>query len=312
MNVDAYKNYAHYDAQGAPKYHVLTPSDIGTRAAKFAEYAEYVNNEHEIASGEELQPSPEQLATIESARKFVEVLTGIRITCNVRLFTDLGKPCLALYDSHTDEIAVLDTLPSMYAHNQYSFGRLLVHEMMHATAGGNIAMLDIETREGRQLHHLPPHQVETDITLGVSGEHFFEEALAEQAAGRWQEYINPAISYQDRNLKPNDLGIPLPVRTYVTLESNQSYVRAAYATFGVQLLSEYLGVNLFRLLLDARQPETRERASHEIKGLVDSVEPGLYDVLMSAEYTQKDFTDCLEIIKQAIATHAHDRHLSAA
>ena len=101
------------------------------------------------------------------------------------------------------------------------------------------------------------------------------------------------------NIQPADKILNLEKYIFVELDEQKQEARAR-------------GVDLIDLLIQARKPETQLEAANKIKQTVNSVETGLYEILTSAEYTIDDFQDCLEIIKQAIANHAHDQHALSA
>lgn len=308
MRAKVCEQYMYYDAIDSGKYDVLTPGSLAMQAVKFAEYVAYLEAEYPLAPGKEIVLTPLQHEVVQTARKFVEVLTGTATTCDVRVFTALYKDVVAHYSPQFDTIAVRDGEPSVFADNPYGFGRMLVHEMLHATAKDRITQLDIETHDSREIILLAPHQVEPSVTRATTCDYFFEEALAEQAASRWQEYVYPELANKDQVLKVNSEGIALPIRTYTALDSDTAHLPAAYATFGVQLLSEHLESNLFKLLLDARRCDGGVDAAIQLKQYVNSVEPELYELLMSAQYSGRDFKDCLAIIQQAIANQAHHQY----
>ncbi len=82
-----------------------------------------------------------------------------------------------------------------------------------------------------------------------------------------------------------------------------STVHSAYAAYGIELLSDHSGVDLYELMKQARQPDTEVTAKREIIKTINSIQPGLYEKLRNLQYygATGEFIEGLHLIKAAIA-----------
>lgn len=312
--------YQHFDITGeTDRWKTVQPSSFGVAIFKLLAYERFLGDEYQIAPGEPVEITPEEQVLIADASDFVEQITGIPVTSPLQKYTELRNGMVGAYDVSLHRVAVYKQSVGSEFGDTISFGSLLVHELTHSTSVDTAKVLDIQNGEGHCIYTLFPHHI-TEVTPSFHSDHFFEEGLAEEIASRWRVQFDHNLHDRDRDLLATRERAAVPVRMYsppVTIDEtkhdNERGIRyPAYCSFGIQLLSEYTGVDLIDLLIQARKPETQLEAANKIKRTVNSVEPGLYEILTSAEYTVDDFQDCLEIIKQAIANHAHDQHALSA
>ena len=305
------ERYIHYDATGVDRWTPLLPSADALRAQGFGKYVHHLTHSYAIAPGSplEVNDSDERLAA--EAAAFIEQTTGLEVSCGLGKYTRLQEERNGVYDSSLHAVAVREYSTGTQYGDTVALGSVLVHEMMHSTAVDTAKVLDIETAGAHGIYTLQPHHV-TEITPSFDDDHFFEEGLAEEIASRWRMQFDTELRERDRDLLGYGEHSPLPVRMYMpvapidmtTRDGERGVQYPAFCSFGIQLLSEYTGVDLIDLLIQARKPETQASASERLRQTVDSVEPGLYDILTSAHYSVEDFEDCLKIIKIAIANHA--------
>jgi len=314
MNTSLAERYAHYDIGTASEWQSLQPSDAAKCAESLGKYASHLADAYTIAPGDQLEFSEDETKLISQAKAFVEQATGLPVTCDVAKFTELYDNRDGVYDSSLHQIAVYKHATGTEYGDDISFGGLLVHEFTHSTSVYAAKILDLEKSGRHGIYTLQPHHV-SEVTPSFCNDNFFEEGLAEEIASRWREQFDPRLQGRDRDLFASRGLSPIPVRMYhpsapideTTHDLQRGYNYPAYCAFGIQLLSEYTGVDLIDLLVQARHPKSQTQASRLLKETVESVEPGLYDVLTAADYTIQDFEDCVAIIKQAIANHAHEQ-----
>lgn len=315
MNEHLSRSYEYYDARGADKWQTLQKGNTITRARKLAQYISHLSHYQDPSLGEFVQPSKQEILAVEDAKKFIEDMLGIEVDCGVAEVSSFNKTYAAgAYDSSLHYL-FFSKYSSDSAYDQaITMGSLLVHEIVHSTSAKTAKVIDIDDGVTRNIHTVQPHHI-TDINQGTSDDHFFEEGLAEEIASRWRQKFDPKIANRERELKSSFGHSPIPIRMFtpgmpideIGDNYQPGFSQPAICAFGIQLLSEYTGVDIIDLLIKARKPETQVSASTLLKDTVDSIEPGLYDVLTSARYSPEDFEDCLSIIKDAIANHAHSQ-----
>ncbi|MGB4762115.1 MAG: hypothetical protein WBP12_02020 [Candidatus Saccharimonas sp.] len=306
------ERYEHFNADAMDAWDILVPSGQEIKSRNLGKYAKFLANDYKIAPGKQLDFSDRQLQLIDEAREFVEKTIGLPVTSEVALFTQLYGDKNGAYDSPMHHVAAKHNLVGSEYGDDIAFGSLMVHEFLHSTGIFTARVLDIQVGKTHGIYTLQPHHVAT-ITPSFTNDNFFEEGLAEEIASRWRLQFDPTLQGRDRELLANHGGPVVPVRMYIpahpineTVSDTQRGMQyPAHCAFGIQILSEYTSVDLIDLLLQARHPEKQVKASSMLKQVVNSVEPDLYDVLTSAMYTVDDFVDCVDIIKQAIANHAH-------
>ena len=311
------ERFEFYYTSEAGKWQALRPGDIATRALILAEYQKYLETGYRPVDGELIETTEKEFRLVEEAKAFIEKYTGLAVDCNVTKVTKLlEKDCNGAYDRLLHTVFVIENKTGTDYGDEIELGSLLVHELMHSTSVNTSKIIGIFYENKHKITPLQSHH-EVDITPSLWCEHFFEEGLAEEISSRWREQFDPALRQRDRELLSLVKLPEVPVRMYntnSTIDHNTSDKQrrlnySSLCAFGIQLLSEYTGVDIIDLLIQARKPETQIEANRRLKETVDSVEPGLYDVLTSAEYTSNDFNDCIVIIKQAIANHAHTQNI---
>lgn len=319
MSIELAKRYVHYDIAGADKWQTIMPSNIGVTANNLWKYEAYLASGYTIAPGELDDVTPEEEQFALNAAAFVEQETGLKVTCALSKYTELRNNRKGAYDAYVHEVVVRKASTGSKFGDEIAFGGLLVHELTHSTMVGTAKLLDLQDGDNHSVHVRTPQHV-GDVTPMFNEDHFFEEGFAEEIASRWRTLYDPNLQQRQRDLLLSHDRSAIPVRMYepartiddTKRDTERGMQYAAYCSFGIQLMSEYTGVDIIELLKQARKAETQQQASAKIKETVDSIEPGLYEVLISAQYTVEDFEDCLKIIKQAIANHAHEQNALAA
>ena len=316
MSTALAEKYLHFDITDAEKWQHVPESPIGNRAISLWKYEKYLRYYYKVAPGEVLEFTAEEEELIANATDYIEQTTGLAVGCNVTKYTSLRNNFDGVYDLSLHQVSVRRYAAANRFADTISFGSLLVHELMHSTMADAAKLLDIQNGDDHTINSLRPHHI-TEITPSFNSDNFFEEGLAEEIASRWRVRFDPNLQERERDLLSSFGGrAALPVRMYnstVTIDETSTdiergYKYASFCSFGIQLLSEYTGVDLIELLIQARKKETQNEAAKKIKDTVESVEPGLYDVLTGADYSVEDFEDCLEIIKQAISNHAQEQN----
>lgn len=293
------QQYAHFLTERQSKWAELRPSDGGVRASNLAELRDYIREEYVIAPGRELPISEHETEIIARARDFVAITLDVPVDCTVRKYTQVSDNQLmrAFYDAPTHTILYAPLDPDSTFASDATLEAILVHEFTHSTIAPSLSAWDFVDEEGgHNISYATPHEV-TAPHYGHGGDHFFEEALAEEIANRWRTQFDP---------RPQG-----NVDSKVSMANHSSqygYSCPMYSTEAVRTLGHYSGVDLFQLLIDARRPDQQERASATLKQVVDAIEPDLYELLISARYSYEDFTDGLDIVHQAIRTSIRERN----
>lgn len=306
--------YIHFDVSAAPRWQELEPSCPDVAYAAQEKYRRYLETGYQPFSGEELPMSNEELEMLDGARSFVASETGIYPNCPVRRFSVLERNLDGVYDTEAKEIGFVRYESGTTYGDQIRLGSILVHELTHGTvAQSQTTVLDLQDNELHTIYRPYPHEI-CRVTPGYRADSFFEEALGEEVARRWREEFDPLLKDRDDELLGVDGLPPMPVAMYTpaypidqtTFDFERGYVYSAFCTYGVRLLSERTGVDLMELLIAARHAEKQRSAAQKLKFVVDSVEPGLCEILMSADDSLRDSTDALAIVKQAIAASGNN------
>lgn len=309
-----YETYSHYDARSSDDGDLLPASDEHVRQATYAEIATLAL--YNRMTRETLPLTPDDEQAIDEAWDYVENASGKRPTAKVYKVAELPGGTNGQYVPA--EHAVLFT--SHPTGTQYGDkmlrDSLLTHEGMHSTAEETHRVVGVKYDDKHELMWLPPHQDE-EISTATKTDYYIEEAVAEHIAGQRRQERDPRLVGTERDLRNTAENFPIPVRFFDTTrplddrpEVPQSviYVNSAYCAFGIQMLSEYTGVDLFQHLIDARYPERRAEAIDALRTAINGVKPGLYEELMSGEYSLDDFMRGTKTIQQAIAEHAIATH----
>lgn len=302
------ERYRYYDTTGVEQWSPLSPVAPEETARRLGQYTRYLSSRFTLAPTEPLEASDNDERLARQAVAFIERTTGLTVTCGLRKYERLNGNHSGIYHPGLHAVAVSSCEHVTTYGNEIEFGSLLVHEMMHSTAVDTSVVLDINNDGERGIYTLMPHQI-AEITPGFDDDHFFEEGLAEEIASRWRVEYDATLKGRDTELLAYGTHAPLPLRMYspirpidqTTKDTERILQYPAFCSYGIQLLSDHTGVDIIDLLIQARKPETQVSASKALKNTVDAVEPGLYDILCGAGYTQADFEDCLVIIKTAIA-----------
>lgn len=303
--------YTHYDVSNLPVWAKAAPSELGARSLTFLLLSDYLITDYQMTSGEKLPLSEREIQAIADAREFVESVVGIPAQCVVNKYATLEDGMSGLYDSMLDEIGFITPDTGALYGDAIALGSLLVHELAHSTGRDTTRFIDLEDETGHSLIAAKSHDT-AEVTASYDTDNFFEEALAEEIASRWRMQFDERLVNRERELISRSGRPALPLRMFspaypidsTSCDIERGCMYSSYCSFGVKLLSEYTGVDIFQLLIDSRYPDKQVEACSKLKITVDSVEPGLFDILTGAEYSLEDFIDGFEIIKQAIANHA--------
>ena len=301
--------YEHYDITDRPKWAVVHASEMGTRVLEMEKFNEYLKTEYAFSPGEEIPLSESDKKMIDEAQQFVEAALGMPLTCSVGKYSKLRGDVNGCYDYGLDRVGFTRADTGSDYGDTIALGSLLVHELTHSTGRKTTRTIDLHDRR-RGIHtlcYMKPHE-EVDISSSYQGESFLEEALAEEIASRWREQFDPRLAGRRRELMTHGDNPAIPLSMYnpafpvdmTTRDTQRGYRYSAYCAYGVSLMSEYLGIDLFQLMIDARDPKKSSNATKQLKNAIDSIEPELYHVLMGAGYSEQDFVDGLLIIQQAI------------
>ena len=273
------------------KWAELRPSEVGVRALNLAELRDYIQGEYVIAPGRELPISAHEKEIIARARDFVTSTLDMPVDCTVRKYTQVSDNQLmrAFYDAPTHTILYAPLDPDSTFASDASLEAILVHEFTHSTIAPSLSAWDFVDEEGgHHISYATPHEV-TAPHYGHTGDHFFEEALAEEIANRWRAQFD---------MRPR--GDVDSIASMAIHAGRYGYSCPTYSTEAVRTLGQYSGVDLFQLLINARRPSQKTQASAMLKEVVDEIEPDLYELLISARYSYEDFTDGLDIVHQAV------------
>lgn len=308
------ERYVHYNAKDASPWQVLAASSIGEQVIGLQKLESYLKDGYSVAPGEVVEASFEEEQLAADVAAFIEKETGLKVTCSLGKYTQLHDQKNGAYNTILHHTAVHKHIVGSDYGDTIAFGSLLAHEFAHSTLINTAKILDLQDEENHLIRTLHAHHI-TDITPSFTNENFFEEGFAEEIASRWRQQFDPALLERNRELLSYEGSQAIPVRMYspaapineTTTDMERGYTYPAFCSFGIQLLSEYTGVDLIDLLIQARKPKTQLEASRRLKEVVDWVEPDLYELLTIAQYSQDDFEDCLRIIKDAIANHAHSQ-----
>ena len=302
MNMSIRERYVHYDVSESKKWDALKPSDVGTRALNLLAYEQYLKNDYSPTSGEKIEMTSQEEELVDEAKEYVESTTGLSVTCQVDMFNELNKDRNGVYDPSTHQVLVRRPNVGSEYGDKIALGSTLVHELMHSTARNLLQIIDLQDNEKHDIVTLFPHHL-SKITPAFNSESYLEEALVEEVASRWRMEFDVTLKGRKRELLALRDGPEVPIRMFMparpidlTIEDSERGLQyAAYCSFGIQLLSEYTGVDIVDVLIKTRQPDTQEAASYLLKNTIDSVEPGLYDILTSSNYSRQDFIDCLTL-----------------
>lgn len=189
----------------------------------------------------------------------------------------------------------------------------LIHEMAHESSRVRRMFIFSETdSDDNRTHNIYSTIGMKAMNLTHESQdetgNFFEEAFAETVASRWREATIPGYQ-ENKALFKTSYGVELPVKYHSPnreliehgpVVTNAGY--AAIAAYGVELVSDFTGVDIFELMKLARQPATETTAKREIIKTINSVQPGLYKQLRDLKYDDDlgEFEQGLEAIKTAI------------
>lgn len=299
-------------------------------------YPQIQNWAAETAKGEghiDTEPTIEQQRLFDDARLFVEELSGYDLS-DVTLKMAVG----GARGSQTAKYSPLDNAVYFYGdfstgesnpetdYNEYIVQGLFVHELMHATNRNNYKIVGI--RSSSNAMQLQPVSGLSRVDMrgpilevfGTSdGEDirtgkFFEEAFAEEAAARWREengeYAGEDIYHFSSPLTPDMPRRYVCDRSRFVKEGTGAGISwSAYCTEALRQISIYTDVDLFELMLAARDPSKEASAQRKIAQAVESVQKGLYVTLRETNYTSVAFINTYEKVLEAIE---HNKNVKSA
>lgn len=268
------------------------------------------------------EPTPEMQALYNDAREFVEAETGYDLSDVELLRTILNESngMIAGYNQMSDTIQIfkldLDKDDPLYEYDKECAAEVLVHELMHATAIGNLKVLNVCTKNRPRnvavsagqssfdMRHAALenfiHNYDSDIRLGQ----FFEEGFADEGAARWREHKlgklkgtqsfsvskTPSLPHRFITL-PKDCGID------INLVAKSAPV---YAAAGLYFLSAYTHVDIYDLMIQARDPAREAEAKRKIIATIEGVKKGLYAKLRDAPYSNEGFASAYQEVIDVI------------
>lgn len=315
MNAGLRERYDSYDIAGKGKWEVLTPRPFRERVMALFALEAHLNKGRPVTEDFSVHPdfTDQERELIFEAKDFVEHVTGRVVNCTV---DKVDSPNEGQYLASLHTIYMPPDVSGSSYGMKSRYGSTLVHEMVHSVTIDVSSIITLEPSSGMvSTVRIGPFDT-NEVTPAYAPEDFFFEALAEFISGQWREHCDENLRNRERELMKVSDSVSLPARfleadvpVYVA-DSNTTMMTSlpGFAAFGVQLMSEYTGTDLVGLMIKALDPMMANDAVQQLRHEVDSIEPGLFSVLASAEYTDEDFTDCLEIIKQAIANQAHEQH----
>lgn len=279
------------------------------------------------------EPAPEHHRYIEGeARVFVAELTGAPVIAPVFWIpNDKSEGFVGVSHILTGAISAVDVrripgtemVSSHYAWMANTSN--LVHEMMHHTG--------LQTRKIIGILDDATKRIDIAAKSGVSclrirhdanaprvypNGLFFEEACAEEAAAKWREYVEPVRSQCDeRHTYPLDAH-SYPALPWRYLQTSQAlgeesenddivsygFSASAYCSEAMRLISDFTGMDIFDLMLKARNPENEVWAKRQIIQTIEGVQPGLYKKLRDLEYGIDSFIEGYMEVRSAIGARA--------
>ncbi len=300
---------------------------------------DWVDHMAERASQKEVEVSHELQQIFDEARSFVEDLTGYDLS-RVKLvgyggdwkgFTASSALLEQKIRSSLDtNVPPYDTMRERLRHKVLV--SLFVHELMHAAAAGTRRLAGIHGEDGgggiqvitglTAMDMRAPGLtalVESDVPLQVSTGYFFEEAAAEETAAMYRRSIDSDVLMYGTEIcrlinHPKLPGLPYKyLSTDIGFsEDMPSYIftTASFAAAGMDEVGRYIGIDMFQLMIDSRDPQKLVESRRGIIRAVECVQRGLYTKLRDLPYTQDDFIRGYEMILAAI-DEAKRRQLGA-
>ena len=212
---------------------------------------------------------------LKSAREFVSKELGYcsegQIYCKPAQAGAAGE-----YSVYEDRIYVAPPIDVNEFHYKTIMTSLLIHEIAHESASVQRMYIFSETLKESEKSNI----IRVAIGMAVMGMHantqirhgdFFEEAFAETVAARWRSASISGYSDNADSLLPTADGEYLPIKYSSPSHGldehgslGVSTVHSAYAAYGIELLSDHSGVDLYELMKQARQPDTEVTAKREI------------------------------------------------
>ena len=304
MNARLDANFRHYNIEGVPKHCIVEPSQLGVRATALLRYLNYLEGYAQKQSGTPVEMTPLQHSITEQARQFVAGLTGIYPDCAVQGFTGGNATYSGIYSPELHTVDIRLPYGMTKQKMRLTFGGVIVHEFMHSTGVDTVGLVALEDPRRILYCEQPPHDTRA-ITPGFKGDSFFEEGFSEEGASRWRAEVAglPAGSEQQFLQQPNSPALPIRMFTYDGnvldgTQYNLANYNSGYAAFGIQILSEYTGVDIAQLLIDARYPDKNAEAVSLLQSTINGIRPELFESLMGVEYTYDGFTGALATIHE--------------
>lgn len=297
-------------------YKLPSPIKLGEHAKNLI----YQNVKEAIASNiadehSETLPQDETfLNAVEEARGFIQTELGYEQAAPI-YYQYLPENYKGYYNSLNDVVAVEPPRGSTVYRDYVGTVSVLVHEMAHESSSTHRLVITEETTEKntRGVHiyslfgmYAIKFMRGTDATR--CGE-FFEEAFAEHQAVRWREEKIPG--YKEAGcVWETGYGFSAPVKYHTpsrpligsgSLETHIPYVMNA--AYGMELMGECLGVDIFAIIQRARQKETEATAKREFVRTVESLQKGLHKKLRDLRYDEGsgDFQRGFSMIQDAIS-----------
>lgn len=303
--------------------HVWNVNDGGASYAKpsiirqlsyYAGARDYIANSFGERHETDMEQDEVFQSCLDEARDFVVRELGYVTTSPVYFRPKTNKNEAEYY---IDEDAIYTTPPQDT--NDYLYRTILTSQLIH-----EIAHESSNVRRMFVFSEVEPNGVRKNNiswTIGmttmrlthesqIQTSNFFEEAFAETVASRWREMAIPGYGENRTTLLMTCFGVELPVKYHSPnrdlidhgpITTHTGY--PAIAAYGIELISEFTGVDIFELMKQARQPATEATAKREIIMTINSVQPGLYRQLRDLKYDcdSGDFEHGLNIIKAAIS-----------
>lgn len=297
--------------EGSPSY---SRPPIWVQFYRYVVAREHIVNSFDERHQADIEQDELFRSCLQEAKDYVLSELGYASTSPVYFRPKNGKNMAEYY---FDEDAIYATPPQDA--NDYLRRTMitsqLIHEMAHESSRVRRMFIFSETDPDDNRAHgicLTMGMMAMDLTRGsrnVTG-NFFEEAFAEIVASRWREATIPGYQDNEAVLFKTYCGVELPVKYHSPdreliehgpVTTNAGY--AAIAAYGVELISDFIGVDIFELMKLARQPATETAAKREIVKIINSVQPGLYKQLRDLKYDDDlgEFEQGLAAIKTAIS-----------
>lgn len=266
---------------------------------------------------------PEEQAMYMQARDFVESEVGYDLSDVKASNTHLteGNGMQAGYSQVSDSIQFFGGIDYDANHDEAEYQKelameVIVHELMHATGGGNLRMVNIKAKRSPRnvasiaghtsldMRHASLEEFAYDYDKNIRLGDYFEEGFAEEGATRWREHV---LGKLEGLIQFSRDDIPDLPRRYVTLPDDYGIDGGkvargvpAYAAAGLYILSAYTKVDIYELIKEGRDPSRAADAKRAVISAIESVKKGLYVTLREAKYSDAGFTEAYIAVIDAV------------